>query len=336
MNSLAVATICMAFVFAFINGMHDGSNVTATIIASRSLEPKKALMIACIMEFAGGAILGTAVAKTVGTGVVYRESMLGADPEIAVVFVLGAIVGATVWNVLTWILALPSSSSHAIIGGLMGAGIVAFGWGSVVWKSVLIKVVLFMFLSPIIGFVVGFVVLWAITMLFRGRKRKTESVLRHVQRYSLAVLSLFYGSNDAQKSMGLIAMAIAMTAGVSTFDVPIWAKLGCAAALAIGTISGGLNMIRTIGMKIYRIQPTQSFACHITVIIVLGIATVIGAPISTTQLITATVMGVGSGTNARRINWPVFGKVIVSWFTTIPAAALVGAGTFWLLKSILL
>ena len=336
MNTLAIVTICLSFVFAFINGMHDGSNVTATAIGSRSITPKRALAIACLAEFAGGTLLGTAVAKTVGTGVIQREAMLGADSRTAMVFVLGAIVGAIAWNILTWILALPSSSSHAIIGGLIGAGIMAFGWDSVVWKSVLIKVVLFMFLSPIIGFVVGFAVFGVMSRLFRGMKRKVEGEISGIQNYTLALLSFVYGSNDAQKSMGLIAMVLAMATGAGEFSVPFWAMIGCAAALAIGTVSGGLNMIRTIGMKIYRIHPSQSFACHLTVILVLGAATLIGAPISTTQLITATVMGVGSETNKRRVNWGVFGKVIVSWFTTIPAAGLVGAGVFFLLRLILL
>ena len=336
MNTLAIVTICISFVFAFINGMHDGSNVTATAIASRSISPKKALLIACLAEFAGGALLGTAVAKTVGTGVVEREAMLGADSRTAMVFVLAAIVGAIVWNILTWVLALPSSSSHAIIGGLIGAGIVAFGWDSIVWHSVLIKVVLFMFLSPIIGFIIGFFVYALMGNIFQGMKRKAEGEISDVQKYTLAALSFVYGSNDAQKSMGLIAMVLAMATGAGEFTVPFWAMVGCAAALAVGTVSGGLNMIRTIGMKIFKIHPSQSFACHLTVIFVLAVATVIGAPISTTQLITATVMGVGSGTNVRRVNWGVFGKVIVSWFTTIPAAGLVGAGTFLLLRLILL
>jgi len=335
MTWIAILTIGVGFLFAFINGMHDGSNVTATIIASRSFDAKKALALACIAEFFGAICLGTAVAKTVGVGVISQEEMMAADAEKGVTFILAALLGGILWNILTWILALPSSSSHAVIGGLIGSGIMAFGWDAVLWESVLIKVILFMLLSPLIGFTIGLGVYLLFHWFFTGRKREVESVIVRLQRATMAVLAFAYGSNDAQKSMGLIAMVVAMVYGKSEFDVDFWMMAGCAGALALGAICGGFNMIKTIGMKIYKLEPAHSFSCQISTIFVLLTATILGAPISTTQLITATVMGVGSGANVRRVNWSIISKIIISWFTTIPAAGAIGALVFWGLRALL-
>lgn len=332
MSVLAIITIGMAFVFAFINGVHDGSNVTATIVASRSFTAKKALYVACAGEFAGAMLLGTAVAQTVGVGVVSQGSMLGAGSELGLVFILAAILGGTVWNVLTWIFALPSSSSHAIIGGLIGSGIAAFGWTAILWSNVLIKVVLFMFLSPMLGFGVGYLVYRLFCRLLRRSHRRIERIITRVQRLTLALLSLTYGSNDAQKSMGLIALSLAMVSGSRSFQVELWVMAGCAAALALGALCGGANMIRAIGLRIFKLEPIHSFTCQLVTIGVLLTATITGAPISTTQLISGTVMGVGSSANMRRVNWPSVTKIVISWFTTIPAAAALGAGFFLALR----
>ncbi|HYE84564.1 MAG TPA: anion permease [Clostridia bacterium] len=322
---MAVLTIAVGFIFAFINGFHDGCNVLASSISSRSILPKKAMLIACMAEFTGALILGTAVADTIGRGVVYPNYVLAEEPVIGVIFVLSTLLGGIVWNLITWKYGIPSSSSHALMGGLMGAGILLFGWHSINWINILFRVVIVMFTSPIIGFSIGYLFMKLAFVLLKNSSKDINEHLKTVQHFSMFFLGISHGSSDSQKSMGLIALILMVTSGGSEFYVPLWVKLGCAAAITAGLSAGGWNIIKTVGDRIYKLKPIHSFSSQIAASSVIAAASIFGSPVSTTQIVISTVMGVGAGDRYKKVNWNTVKSIGAAWFTTIPSAAAISA-----------
>ncbi len=333
--AVAIVTIIIGFIFAFINGFHDGCNVLATSIASRSILPQKALYIACAAEYVGSLALGTAVAETIGKGVVYQDYVLQAVPIIGIIFVLSTLLGGIIWNLITWKFGIPSSSSHALIGGILGAGVYLFGWRSVNWNNILVKVVMVMFTSPIIGFSIGYCFMRLSLVLFKNREIDINKNLKTMQQYSMFFLGISHGSSDSQKSMGLIAIVLLIMNKGNEFHIPVWVKLGCAFAITAGLSVGGWKIIKTVGTKIYKLKPIHSFNSQVTATSVIATASILGTPVSTTQIVISSVMGVGAGDAFKRVNWNTVKGIAVAWFTTIPSAAAISALMAFLLKTVI-
>ncbi len=320
---LAAITILVGFGYAFINGYHDGGNVIATIIASRSIKVKRAFIIGCASEFFGALILGTAVAKTIGTGIVIESFILGSGELTGTLFIICAIIGSILWNLLTAVLGLPSSSSHALMGGLLGSGIMAFGFNAINWSNFMIKVVLVMFTSPLLGLMVGFLVMKVFLKALANQTKKAEKHIKRAQFFSMAGLALSHGSSDSQKAMGLISLELMVLHINSQFIVPWWAALGCASMIALGMSVGGWRIMHTVGRKLFTVEPVHSLASQIAAASIIATATLSGLPVSTTQIVTSSVMGVGAAENPKKVKWIMANRIAGSWFITIPAAALV-------------
>lgn len=319
LNILLIIVIAIALIFDYVNGMHDAANAIATSISTRALNPKTAVIMAGILNFVG-AFIHEGVAKTMGKGLVSPEMVK--DQRI----ILAALVGALVWNLITWYFGLPSSSSHALVGGLVGAGLYNAGTAGVLWNGVVEKVVLPGLVSPLLGLVFGFLMMVGFMWLFR---KSVPSVMnkrfRKMQWFSCGYLALTHGMNDAQKAMGIITLAL-VTGGVQdTFDVPSWVKFACAAMIALGTSAGGWRIIKTLGGKMVKLQPVQGFAAEITSAGILSSTALFGMPVSTTHVISSTIMGVGASKRFSAVRWGVAQNILVAWVLTLPAAAGVGA-----------
>ncbi len=334
LSVMAIVTITVGFIFAFINGFHDGCNVLASSISSRSILPKRALLIACAAEFTGALILGTAVAETIGRGVVNPINIMDEEPVIGIIFVLSTLLGGIIWNLATWKCGIPSSSSHALIGGILGAGILLFGWHSINWSNILFRVVIVMFTSPIIGFSIGYFFIKIALLLLKNSSKDINEHLKTIQNYSMFFLGISHGSSDSQKSMGLIALVLLVINGGSEFYIPLWVKLGCAAAITAGLSVGGWKIVKTVGDKIYKLKPIHSFSSQIAASSVIAAASVFGAPVSTTQIVISSVMGVGAGDHYRKVNWNTVRSIATAWFTTIPSAAAISALLAFTMKAI--
>ena len=321
---LAAVTILLGFGYAFVNGYHDGGNVIATIIASRSIKVRQAFIIGCLAEFFGAIVLGTAVAKTIGTGIVIEPIILESGELIGTLFIICAIAGSIVWNLITAVLGLPSSSSHALMGGLLGAGIAAFGFNAINWTGFMLKIMLVMFASPILGFLIGFAVMKLFQKILINHTKKTvEKQIKKAQWFSVAGLALSHGSSDSQKAMGLIALELMVLHISSEFIVPWWTILGCATMISLGMSVGGWKIMHTVGRKLYKIEPVHSLTSQLAAASIIAVATLTGLPVSTTQIVTSSVMGVGAAENPKKVKWIVANKIVASWFITIPAAAAV-------------
>jgi PiT family inorganic phosphate transporter len=319
------AVVLIALVFDFTNGFHDAANAIATSISTRALTPRIALGMAAVMNLVG-ALLGTEVAKTVGSGIIATPS-----GSHGLVIVSGALVGAIAWNLLTWFYGLPSSSSHALIGGLVGSALSASS--GVQWGGVLTKVVVPMILSPLIGFTIAYLLMVAIMWAFRDRKAaKVNAGFRTAQTVSAAAMALGHGLQDAQKTMGVIVLAL-VTAGYQTgFDVPLWVVLSVALALSLGTYAGGWRIIRTLGRRIVHLDPPRGFAAETTAASVLYVtAFVYEVPVSTTHTITSAILGVGATRRLSAVRWGVGINIVTAWILTIPGAGLVAALTYQLI-----
>src|SRR3954449_2415924 len=312
-------------VFDYTNGFHDAANAIATSVSTRALSPRVALLMAAVMNVAGG-FLGTSVASTVGSGIIAAPTGEG-----GLVVVLAALVGAIAWNLVTWYFGMPSSSSHALIGGLVGAALASAG--SVQWSGVLDKVVIPMVISPIVGFVLAALVMLALLWVFRnGRPSRLSRGFRHAQTVSAAAMALGHGLQDAQKTMGVIVLALVVGGFHQGFEVPWWVILLSAGALSAGTYSGGWRIMRTLGRRIIDLDPPRGFAAEATASAVLyTTAFAFAAPISTTQTITSSILGVGATKRLSAVRWGVAGNILVAWVLTIPMAALAAALAFWLI-----
>jgi PiT family inorganic phosphate transporter len=320
MPVLLILIIAIALMFDFLNGLHDSSNIVATMISSRAVPPRLALGITAVAEFAGPFLFGVAVATTIGSEVVNPEAISSA-------VIIAALSSAILWNLFTWYFGWPSSTSHALIGGLVGAVAVAAGFQTIHMEG-LQKVLIALFISPILGFVLGYLVLKLIYFLARGASPRINTVFKRGQLGTSLALALSHGTNDAQKTMGIIAMAMVTTGYVEEFQVPWWVITLSAGAIALGTASGGWRLIETLGGKFYKIRPVHAFGSQLTSASVILGAALLGGPVSTTQVVSSSIMGAGSADRVSKVRWTVARDLAVAWMLTIPVSALLAAGIY--------
>ena len=325
---LLVLIIFAALIFDFTNGAHDCANAIATVVSTKVLTPRVAVSLAAALNLIG-ALLGTEVAHTLGTGIVRPELVMGSH-----ILVLAALIGAIAWNSITWYFGIPSSSSHALIGGLMGAAFADAGPSALNLMSIVKKVVAPLLISPLAGFAVGFLMMVGISIaFFRVDRRFVNRFFRKSQMASAGIMALSHGLNDAQKTMGVITLALLIFGKIDVVHVPLWVKLACALAMAAGTAVGGWKIVKTMGHKIFKLEPVHGFAAETSAAMVIGCASAFGAPISTTHTITACIFGVGSTKRLSAVRWGIAGHLIIAWVLTIPASAAVGAVSFLLLEA---
>ncbi len=326
--------LIIGLIFAYINGMHDGGTVIATAISSRLIPPSKAVVIAGLANMTGALVMGTAVVKTIFSGIIDISSVDLNDASICYIFVLSSFIATIAWNFFTWNISLPSSASHSMIGAMIGSGIAAYGISSVMWRSVMYKVILAMIISPVLGFIIS---LLFYSLMNKTLKKATValnplvSVLHYISSFFLA---LSYGGNDSQKVAGLILIAV-FAGKTSSFHVPYWLMISVGICLSAGTITGGFNMIRTVGFDITKIDIHNSCASQMSTVIVLLISNFTGLPISATQVVSASVMGVGTANTPKAVNWTIAKKTLVAWLVTIPASAATGFVIFNMITIIL-
>ena len=326
-----VGLILVALTFDYINGFHDAANSIATVVSTRVLSPGKAVIWAAVFNFIAAFTFGTAVAKTVGAGLVDIHIV-----TFAVIF--AGLIGAIVWDLITWYFGLPTSSSHALIGGYGGAAVAKAGWGAIIasgWSKTLIFIVL----APLIGLVLGFVIMLLMMWIFhRSSPGKVDRLFRRLQLLSAAAYSLGHGGNDAQKTMGIIAGALVAGGYLQLVNgempIPIWVILAAHAAIALGTLSGGWRIIHTMGSKITKLQPVGGFAAETAGAISLFTATHLGIPVSTTHTITGAIIGVGSIKRLSAVRWGVAGRIVWAWILTIPASAAIAALVYLVVATI--
>ena len=320
-----ILIVAFALVFDFINGFHDTANAIATSVSTKALTPRRAIILAAIMNFVG-ALTFTGVAKTI-TGEI-------ADPfklNHGLLVIMAALIAAIAWNLATWYYGIPSSSSHAIIGAITGAVISSAGFGAVHYSGFL-KILEALILSPIIAFAAGFIIYGIIKMLFKNSNlTKTNKRFRMIQVLTAAVQSYAHGTNDAQKSMGIITMALIAGGMHKSLEVPFWVQLSCAVAMAAGTSVGGWRIIKTVGGKIMKIRPVNGVAADMTGAAVIFGATLIHLPVSTTHVISSAILGVGSSHRVKGVNWGIAKQMIITWVITLPISALLSAVVFYIL-----
>lgn len=317
-GALLILIVACALAFDYINGFHDTANAIATVVSTRVLPPRAAILMAAILNFAG-ALYSTTVAKTIAKGLVHT-----ADATQTVV--LAALIGAIVWNLITWRFGIPSSSSHALIGGLCGAAMIHGGARAVIWEGILDKVILPLVGSPIAGFAIGFVLMLLLFTLFaRVHPGRVGEAFRRLQIVSAAAMAFTHGQNDAQKSMGIITLALVSQGFLTEPNVPSWVVFSCATMMALGTSAGGWRIIKTMGHRIIRLEPIHGFAAETSAATVIFLASHFGMPVSTTQVIAGSIFGVGASKRLSAVRWGVAQNMVVAWVLTLPAAALVAA-----------
>ncbi len=321
-----LALIAVALIFDVLNGLHDAANSIATVVSTRVLRPQYAVIWAAFFNFIAFLFFGLHVAQTVGTGIVAADAV-----DAAVIF--GALMGAICWNLITWWLGMPSSSSHALIGGLAGAAITKAGLGSIVWSGLGITAAAIVF-SPLLGFFLALLLVLTVSWVFvRSSPSAVDNTFRSMQLVSAALYSLGHGGNDAQKTMGVIAVLL-YSQGLlgETFYIPFWVILSCQAAMGLGTLVGGWRIVRTMGSRITRLHPVQGFCAEGGGAITLFLVTYFGIPVSTTHTITGAIVGVGAARKTAAVRWNVASDVVLAWIVTLPAAALFGAAFYELYK----
>ncbi len=317
----------LAVVFDYINGFHDTANAIATSVATRALRPQVAVGMASAFNFIG-AFAGTAVAKTIGAGLVDDETTTQA-------IVAAALIGAIAWNLLTWYFGIPSSSSHALIGGLIGATIIGAGFGALNIEGIVNKVLIPMFTSPLLGFVLAFVLMIALYWIFRNASRKpTAAGFRRLQVFSAGYMAFAHGSNDAQKTMGIITLALVAAGIQQEPTIQPWVIIVAATAISLGTAVGGWRIMHTMGHRVVELEPVHGFAAETTAATVLFGTAQLGMPVSTTHVISSAIMGVGSSKGLRGVRWGVAGNILLAWVITLPATAVVGALAWFLLHNL--
>jgi len=326
-SALLIAVLILAVLFDYINGFHDTANAIATSVATRALRPAYAIGMAAAFNFIG-AFAGTAVAKTIGGGLVDEQTTTQT-------VVAAALIGAIVWNLITWRLGIPSSSSHALIGGLMGATIVAAGVGAIKMDGLVNKVLIPLVSSPLIGFAGAFVLMIALFWIFRrADRRPLARRFRRLQLISAGFMAFSHGSNDAQKTMGIITLALFSAGAIPTVDVPTWVIVVSATAISLGTAAGGWRIMATMGHRVVELEPIHGFAAETTAATVLYTTAHFGMPVSTTHVISSAIMGVGTSKGAHGVRWGVARSILVAWIVTIPAAATFGALSWALLEAL--
>jgi inorganic phosphate transporter, PiT family len=313
-----VVVIVLAVVFDYINGFHDSANAIATSVATRALSPRAAVLMAAAFNFIG-AFAGTAVATTIGSGLVDESTTTEA-------VVAAALVGAILWNLFTWWFGIPSSSSHALIGGLLGATIVSAGFEALDVDGIVSKVLVPMFSSPVLGFALGFLLMVLLAHLFfRARRRPMSNLFRRAQVFSAGYMAFAHGSNDAQKTMGIITLALFAAGVIDDINVPAWVIVMAATAMSLGTAAGGWRIMKTMGQRVVKLEPVHGFAAETTAATVLLSTAHLGMPVSTTHVISSAITGVGTTRGRRQVRWDVARRIVTAWIVTIPAAGLAGA-----------
>ena len=320
---LLVALIATALLFDFLNGLHDAANSIATIVSTRVLAPRYAVAWAAFFNFISFLVFGLAVAKTIGTGIV-------SPSVITDQVIFAALMGAIVWNIITWLAGIPSSSSHALVGGLVGAGVSHSGWHAVVWSG-LSKTTAAIVLSPGLGFVLALMLVLGVSWSFRRMMpARVDAIFRKVQFISASAYSLGHGGNDAQKTMGIIAaLLFAHGALKGNFYVPLWVVLSCQAAMALGTLCGGWRIVHTMGSRITRLSPLQGVCAETAGSITLFLAISLGIPVSTTHTIAGAIVGVGAAKRTSAVRWNVAKDIVIAWIVTMPAAGIIGAISYY-------
>lgn len=321
---LVIVVVILALIFDYINGFHDTANAIATSVSTKALSPRNAILIAASLNFMG-ALSGTAVAATIGKSIVMPEL-------VTPLVIIAALIGAIFWNLFTWYFGIPSSSSHALIGGLTGAVIAGFGAAQVNWQG-FIKIFSGLLIAPVVGLIVGSLFMTVLFWMFRrSSPAKTNQGFRKLQILSACMASFAHGSNDAQKSMGIISLTLLSGGLISSFHVPIWVMVACALAMALGTAVGGWRIIRTMGGKIFRIEPINGFAADFTSAAVIYSASLLGAPVSTTHVVSSAIMGVGAAKRLKGVRWNIARQILIAWFVTIPSAAFAAMIVYKLIK----
>jgi PiT family inorganic phosphate transporter len=316
-----IIVIALALLFDFLNGMRDASNIVATMISSRAFSPRTALTIAAIAEFLGPFLFGIVVAKTIGDGIVQSDIL-------TLTVIASALIGAIAWNLITWYFGIPGSSSHALIGGIVGAVITGAGMEAIKFGGLNI-VLIALFTFPLIGFAAGFFTTRLLYFLVRGATPRVNEVFKRGQWLTALVMAFGQGTNDAQKTMGIIALSLVISGRLPTFQVPTWVVAVSAAAIAIGTSLGGWRLIRTLGGKFYKIRPLHSFSTQLSSASVMIAASFFGIPVSASQVVSSAIIGVGSAERVSKVRWSVAEDIVTAWLITIPASALLAAGVYW-------
>lgn len=325
MEIVVILIVVLGLLFDYTNGFHDAANVVSTVIATRVLAPVSAIVMAGVLNFLGATQI-SGVAQTITSGLI--------DSQAATqIIVLAAVTGAIIWNLLTWYYGIPSSSSYALVGGLLGSALASPTTQKVLWGGVLNKVLIPMVLSPLLGFVLSYLLMKFLQFLFRKDSVAHElSIFRHLQIGSACFVALAHGLNDAQKSMGIITLGLFAGGLIATPQIPMWVILACAVTIAVGTASGGMRIIKTMGFQITKIDTMQGFAAEASASIVILGASFLGMPISSTQMIAGSITGVGSAKGMHTVKWGVPQKLVIAWFLTLPGAGLVSAGAYLLLN----
>jgi PiT family inorganic phosphate transporter len=327
-----IAVLFLAVAFDYINGFHDTANAIATSVSTRALRPGWAIVMSAVANFLG-ALTGTAVAHTVGSGLVDANVVESASGQT---LIAAALIGAIVWNLLTWRLGIPSSSSHALIGGLLGAAFVAAGIGSWQMDGVVGKVLVPLVGSPLIGFTGGLLLMALIFNVFRrANPRRLNAVFRRLQVLSAGYMAFSHGSNDAQKTMGIMTLALVVAGVIDSFEVPLWVILTAASAISLGTAAGGWRIIKTMGQKVVKLDPVHGFAAETTAASVIFGASHFGMPVSTTHVISSAIMGVGSSDRLKTVRWGVARSIVTAWILTIPASGATAGLAYLILRPVL-
>ncbi len=337
MQEFIIFTIILALFFDFINGFHDSANAISTVVATKVLSPAKAVAMAAIGNLIGPLFFSTAIAATIGKGIIKLE--LVPDKNILVIMVFSALVGAIVWDLITWYLGLPTSSSHALVGGLVGAGIVAIGTG-VVNPTGVEKVVTFMVLSPIIGMIAAFILTTIVIRTFyRVSPTKINVYFKKLQLFSAFFYSVTHGTNDAQKTMGIITVLLvaygSLDESLGKFYVPLWVILICHISISLGTFLGGWRIVKTMAQKITKLRPYQGFCAETSGGLVLAGMAWLGIPVSTTHVISSSIMGVGATDKLSAVRWGIARKIVGAWILTIPASAVIAGSTYMIMSTIM-
>jgi PiT family inorganic phosphate transporter len=330
---LLIVVIVLAVGFDYINGFHDTANAIATSVSTRALRPERAILLSAGANFVG-ALTGTAVATTIGSGLVDDSVVAVHDPHLT--YVVAALLGAIAWNLLTWRLGIPSSSSHALIGGLLGAAFVAAGLNAIKFDGVVNKVLVPLVSSPILGFVVGFGLMVVLLNVFvHANPRRLNDRFRRLQVISASYMAFSHGSNDAQKTMGVITLALFSAGIMPTFPIPLGVIILCAGAISFGTAAGGWRIIRTMGQRVVKLDPVHGLAAETTAATIIFGASHLGMPVSTTHVISSAIMGVGATERLSAVRWGVAGNIVIAWILTIPASALVAAVAYLVVRPLL-
>jgi len=326
LTPLLLVVLGLAVLFDYINGFHDTANAIATSVSTRALRPEHAILMSATANFVG-ALTGTAVAKTIASGLATTP-----DGAAGQTIVAAALIGATAWNLLTWRLGIPSSSSHALIGGLLGAVVVSVGAEAIKLDGVRDKVLIPLVLSPVLGITIGFFFMVVLLNVFQhANPRRLNERFRRLQVLSAAYMAFSHGSNDAQKTMGIMTLALLAAGVIPNADIPLWVILLAATAISLGTAAGGWRIIRTMGQKVVKLDPVHGFAAETTAATIIFTASHFGMPVSTTHVISTAIMGVGASDRLSAVRWGVAGNIIIAWILTIPASGLAAALAFFVL-----